>query len=384
MAGRAPARPCAGRARRCHDRTAGVVNRLQEAAGVGVPAGLGPARPRPRAGDGSPAAPWAAGARPAIGDQRLESTLDDELTAASEQLEPARAACERGRQRGPGTRPRERAQQSLDELARPPTSSTTLVESVEAHRRAASVLPAACGRGRRRGRSRCAEPLPRTHARAAGRASCSAGCRSRGATGRAGRGRDSGRARPAPSPSPGCPASSELHDERARLTSLSAAAVAAGAQVSRRRRGRARRARGHADARLVAAAGPRRAARGAAARMPRDLGRGRRGRSGAPPEEASLADGPARRGRGLGSHEATEHAQDLRELHLDLRERRISGMAAELAGRSRRRAAPARSAAAPSTPSPATASGRVSRADEEARAQAHETPTSSARPSRSR
>jgi exonuclease SbcC len=70
--------------------------------------------------------------------------------------------------------------------------------------------------------------------------------------------------------------------------------------------------------------------------------------------------------------EATRHALDLREHHLDLRDRRISGMAAELAG------ALAVGCSCPvcgsaEHPSPAVASDRVSRSDEDAAREAYET-----------
>ena len=70
--------------------------------------------------------------------------------------------------------------------------------------------------------------------------------------------------------------------------------------------------------------------------------------------------------------EATQVAQDLREVHLDLREQRISGMAAELAvGLAVGCSCPVCGSA--EHPSPASASTRVSRADEDAARTAHET-----------
>ena len=69
--------------------------------------------------------------------------------------------------------------------------------------------------------------------------------------------------------------------------------------------------------------------------------------------------------------QATQRAQDLREHHLDLRERRIHGMAAELAmGLAVGCSCPVCGSA--EHPSPAVASGRVSRDDEDAARERHE------------
>ena len=70
--------------------------------------------------------------------------------------------------------------------------------------------------------------------------------------------------------------------------------------------------------------------------------------------------------------ETTQHAQDLREHYQNLREMRISGMAAELAtGLTAGCSCPVCGSA--QHPSPAIDAGRVSRADEEAARQRHET-----------
>ena len=70
-------------------------------------------------------------------------TLGEELSNATEQLELCRTACDRAKQLADARARGERAQSSLAELDETTDIETALRESVDAHRRAASVLPAA-------------------------------------------------------------------------------------------------------------------------------------------------------------------------------------------------------------------------------------------------
>jgi exonuclease SbcC len=349
------------RSQTCHDRTAGVVNRIQEAAGVGVPERWDLHDLDPVVADGS-LLPWARGLTEIA--VTATASLASDLTAASHELELDTLALERGKEVAEARSRGERAQRSLDELAGTAHVEAALVASLESHRRAASVLPTALrveNAAETAAESETAtlvqldlvapllglapsEVRPASLAQAAARA---------------------GEARAVAES--WLPREVELHDERARCRSLSAQLSLVQSQISTDEEERSRLAAvrerglpllsetrtlaGRADAERVAV----KAAESGleAARHAVVLA-------------AQLGEAHFR------LQEATEYAQNLRERYLDLRERRISGMAAELAvGLAAGCTCPVCGSA--EHPSPAIASGRVSRADEDAARQQHET-----------
>ena len=344
-----------------HDRTAGVVNRTLEAAGVSTPDGWDLHALAPVLGEGS-LLPWAQELR-----QRsvtAAAALEADLMSASQQLELHALSCERGKQTAHARARGERAQRKLDDLAETAHVEAALIESVEAHRRAASVRPTALR----------AERAAQAAASAQGAAGSQAvlvaplvglapadvrpASLDRAIT-RAGEARAVAES--------WLPRETELHDARARLTSLSAQVSSLTAEVAAGEEERDRL--GLTGERLVRLLSETRILTGRTAADRVALTTAESGLDAARQATilaASLAEAHFR------LHQATEHAQNLRDRYLDLRERRISGMAAELAvGLAAGCSCPVCGSA--DHPSPATGSGRVGRAEEDAARQDHET-----------
>jgi exonuclease SbcC len=349
------------RSQTCHDRCAGVVNRLQEAAGVGVPDGWD-LHDLDDVVDDDSLLDWAVGLSRQCGVD--ESAAAQALAAATSRLERDRLACEHGRSVAEARLRGERARRTLDELDQTSEVETTLVETVEAHRRAVSVLPASLRLEQATEAVEAAEAAWSAHASKAAalvgvapHEVCAADVGAAAAS--------AGEARAVAES--WLPREVELHDERARLTSLVAQRSRLEDQVSTaeqegvrlagsREQLRPRLAESHAVAAGLAEA--RQAVTDAEA-----------GLTGA--QQAAVLGGRLEETRAL-LRAATGRAQDLRERYLDLRERRISGMAAELAsGLAAGCSCPVCGSA--EHPSPAVASAGVSRAEEDAAREEHET-----------
>jgi exonuclease SbcC len=343
-----------------HDRCAGVVNRFQEAAGTGVPDGWDLHDLDPVVDDGTLDA-WAA----ALTDEAAERVDEclQALATAESRLEGSREASEEGKRTAEARSRGEQARQTLAELDRTAEQETLLAEALDAHRRAETVLPASVRVEQATRAMAGAEATASAHLGVAAARldlpdeDLSPATLSAAAT-RAAEARAVAES--------WLPRERELHDERARRTALAA-----------------RKAR--LEATVVAAQGEREdlaevlrleqpqleAAKGTAA----GLGQARSALAAAEAgldaaRQAAVLDQELD-GVRVRLREATRHALDLREHYLDLRERRISGMAAELAG------ALAAGCSCPvcgsaEHPSPAVASGQVSRSDEEAAREAYE------------
>lgn len=344
-----------------HERCAGVVNRLQEAAGVGVPDTWDLHDLDEVADDGSLAA-WSA--------ELLRGAVAASAEAAQSyaetvsRLEHHREACERGRSVSDARDRGRRARETLARLESTADDERLLLESVDDHRRAVSVLPAAARV------DRAQEAMSAAAQAAAQEVSAVAGLL----------GLPAHEVRPAELSSAATRASearavaeswlpreTELHDERARRTTLAARrsrleaelALAEEEQVTVASR-RERVAPVLAETSAVAA----RMELAEAAVERAETGLAAAGQVARLVEELQEAADRLR--------EATQRAQDLREHYLDLRERRISGMAAELAvGLAAGCSCPVCGSA--EHPSPALASAPVSRLDEDKAREAHET-----------
>lgn len=349
------------RCQTCQDRSAAVVNRLQEAAGVGVPDGWDLHDLDPLVEENLLLG-WA-------GDLALTATegavrARDALGAADTRLRHDRDNCERGR-RTAETRVRgERAQRALAELEETAGVGTELLASVDAHRRATSVLPLAL------------------HAETAGEAATEA---------------ETAAARHVAAVAPllGVPVEAvrsdalvrtarhanearavaetwltreaELHDERAHQRMLTAQLLGTELEIGRAEQEQAqlsvrREALLPVLAETRSLAAEREPSRAAAAAAEAGLEAAR--------QVLLLTDQLAQARRLLEA--STRRALDLRERYLDVREQRISGMAAELAvGLAVGCSCPVCGSA--EHPCPATAAGAVSRADEDAAREDHET-----------
>ena len=193
------------RSQTCHDRCAGVVNRFQEAAGVGVPEEWDLHDLEPVAVDGSLTA-WAEGLseHAATDGRALPGRLRRRLTARGS-TGPRATGAGSGRGAGRGERARARWPPRRDRGRRGGP-----VASLEAHRRAAPCSPRACVRERR---AAAAEAGPQRRARRPRRPALDQ--RRRG-DGGAGRGRGPGRRGTCRRRS-WLPREQELHDERARV-----------------------------------------------------------------------------------------------------------------------------------------------------------------------
>ena len=343
----------------CHDQAAGVVNRIQEAAGVGVPEDWDLHDLEPVAGS---LLPWARELSQRSED--LAASLESELNAASRRASLDRLACEGGKRVVEAQLRGKRAQRSLDELAQTADVEAALVESVEKHRRAASIVPTA------RRAENAAEAAEKWDASASIHVARAAPLlelppAAVSVASLAGAARLAGEARAVAES--WLAREIELHDERARLTALSAEVAQLDLEItaSEEERTRLAAAREGVQARL------------AETRIVAGRGDARRGAV----EAAAAGLAAARQSLALTARldetrvrleETTQHAQDLREHYQNLREMRISGMAAELAsGLTAGCSCPVCGSA--QHPSPAVDSGRVSRADEDAARQRHET-----------
>lgn len=348
------------RSQTCHDRSAGVVNRIQEAAGVAVPEEWDLHDLDPVVADGSLLS-WARTLT-----ERATSdaaSLESSLASVTHELELLRAACERGKQLAEARTRGERARRALDELDKTGDIEAALVESIHAHRRAAPVLPATM-----RAENATAATL---EAKAAAAVHVSEVARLLGVP--------SVEVRPAALAEAATralearavaqswlPRERELYDERARLTSVAAQVGRLELQISA-----AERERTHLGAereRVLPLLATARELGGRVASRQLSVDAARVGLAAA--EQAVVVAARLQEARVL-LDETTRHALDLRDRHLDLRERRISGMAAELAvGLAAGCSCPV--CGSSEHPSPATASDQVSRSDEDAARERHE------------
>ncbi len=348
------------RSQDCHDRSAAVVSRIQEAAGVGLPAEWDPHDLEQVAGDGELSG-WARSLSEHAATEAV--TLADELSNATEQLELCRTACDRAKQLADARARGERARSSLTELDETADIETALRESVDAHRRAASVLPAAMRA------ENAEEAAAETESAASLHVSEVAKLLDLGA----------GEVRPAALAEAATranearavaeswlPRERDLHDERARLTSLTAQLARLELQITadETERARATEALQRLQPELLEAGEV------AAQLEVRQVAVEAAAQGLAAAEQTVLLGSRLADARVL-LDQTTRHALDLREHHLDLREQRISGMAAELAvGLAAGCSCPVCGSA--EHPSPATSSARVSRADEDAARERHE------------
>ncbi len=340
-----------------HDVSAGIVNRLQEAASAPLPDDWDVHDLDPVAHDGT-LETWAAGllaGAESMRDQRR--TALETATAAvrrdSDALDRARVLLD-ARARG------ERARDQLALLDDSAEEEQSLVTSLDAHRRAAPVLPLALrvesaadqhveAQERATGRLQDVAhlidlhvDLPADQVDVETLAHAATRLHEERAVAEA-----------------WLPREQQLQAERDRLRELSLESARLATSVTEREQHAAEleRARGRAASSLTSA-------QGLAARVASDAAalaaaeQGLQAATEAAEVSAELVDARAR------LDAATSHAQDLREVHLDLRERRISGMAAELAG------GLAVGCSCPvcgslDHPSPASVAETVSRADED-------------------
>jgi exonuclease SbcC len=345
----------------CHDHAAGVVNRLQEAAGVGVPDSWDLHELDPLLDDGS-LFRWAEELVDRSTD--VAADLEASLAAATQQLDLDRAACERGRQLAEARSRGERATATLAELERTEDVEKALDAAVDAHRRAAPVLPTI----------RRAEAAAQAAAdsETAGERQLAAAARVLGhppeqlrpeqwaeAATRATEARAVAES--------WLPRERQLHDERARVARLATELVMTEREISAGVDERSRLAAERHRVLPVLAETRTTAARCDARRLAVQTAEaGLAAAQQAASLVAQLDDARALLA------ETRQQAQDLREHYQDLREQRISGMAAELAlGLAAGGSCPVCGSA--EHPFPAVSSRRVSRADEEAARQQHET-----------
>lgn len=344
----------------CHDRSAGVVNRLQEAAGVGVPDGWDLHDLDPLV-DEDALLGWARDLTLSAGAAALEAR--EQLATADSDLKQDREAHHQGR-RTAETRVRgERAQRSMAELEETAEVETELVASVDAHRRATPVLPLALHAETAGKAATDAETSAARHVAAVapllGVPAATVRCDSLVAIAK--------RANEARAVAETwLPREAELHDERARLRTLAAQLAGMEREISEAEQEQAQLAiRNEALLPVLA--------------QTRALATDRGSRRAA--VEAAEAGLEAARqvlvqSEQLGEarrllEQSTQRTLDLREQYLDVRELRISGMAAELAvGLVVGCSCPVCGSA--EHPSPATAAGAASRADEEAARETYE------------
>jgi exonuclease SbcC len=349
------------RSQTCHDRTAGVVNRFQEAAGHPVPEAWDLHALGPVVEDGSLIA-WA-------DDLALRATAEaastqGALATADRGLEAARSRCETGKHSAQARTRGERARRSLAELLETADVEAALVESVDAHRRASSVLPATMRAEHASAAALEAETTAAAHLTAVcelpgmSAQEVTPTVLSAAAT----------RANEARAVAESwLPRERELHDERARLTAISAQVAGLRHRITAAEDERARLAVERERALPLLDRTRTLAAQLDARQISLDAAKV--GLAAA--EQVVELTSRLREARTL-LDEATHRAQDLRERYLDLRERRISGMAAELAvGLAAGCSCPVCGSA--DHPSPAVASDRVSRADEDGAREHYET-----------
>lgn len=345
----------------CHDRSAGVLNRIQEAAGVAVPEEWDVRDLDAVVSDGS-LLRWV---EAILRDATTEAAARERaLIATTAQLEAHRKADERGRELAEAGARGAKARHTLAGLDETAAQETALADAIDAHQRASSVLPSALRAENAVAVAEAAEASAAHHLAAVSsvlaiphdlvRPDVLAEAATRISAARA-------------VAETWLPREARLHDERARLRLLGARLARLQSRITAGEEEQSQLAEAHErlaplllETRGLAAADDARrlavtlAESGlASARHVVDL-------------QARLRE--ARRVL----EETTLIALDLRERHLDLREQRISGMAAELAtGLAVGCSCPVCGSA--EHPAPAAGSRGVSRADEDAARQRHET-----------
>ena len=344
-----------------HDRTAAVVSRLQEAAHADLPEGWDLTDLGAVADDDSIRG-WHADLAAAAATALVEAI--EQLASASEALAEARTELDRARAADEARARGERATSTLAELDATEADERDLVSRLDAHRRASAVLPLV----------RRVDEAERAHAEAVtafDRAMAVAAEQ----LGRPVSGLDPADLEEAATRSretravaeSWLPRERDLRDEQARRTALAAETVRLGGEVSA-----TEDQVEELDARCEDLRTDLADAKAAAATHVADVAAVEKARRGldAAREVAAITEQLDEAERLL--REAVDHAQELREVHLDLRERRIAGMAAELAsGLAAGCACPVCGSA--DHPSPAADSSNVTRADEERAREQHET-----------
>jgi exonuclease SbcC len=349
------------RSQTCHERTAGVVNRVQEAAGVCTPESWDLHALDGVVDDGTLIA-WARG----LGDDATERArlLAEAMTEATERLDLARVRCDDGKQVAEARSRGVRAQRSLSELDETADLEQGLVQSLDAHRRASSVLPATMRAENATAAVQEAEAAATVHVgEVTQHLQVDSGALRPDALAEAATRANEARV----VAESWLPRERELYDERSRLALLDAQVhqlaqriTAAEDEQVHLSTERERLVPEVAETRSLAALVDSRQLWLDAARV---------GLAAA--QQARVLTARLTEAKGL-LDDATQRAFDLREQHLDLRERRISGMAAELAtGLAAGCSCPVCGSA--EHPSPAVASDGVSRADEDAARERHET-----------
>ena len=344
----------------CHDRAAGVVNRIQEAAGTAVPTEWEMDDLDPIVDDGSLHG-WTGSLTAETASRHVELTAA--LAGATELHHEATSAWEDGRQTARARERGESARTALEDLDRTADDEAALAASLDAHRRAGSVLQLALRT--EQATSSAAEAKAAADERAAGVAELlglPADQVRPLALSDAARTANEARA----VAESWLPRERELHDERARLRSLAAQLARLERQIAaheeeHERIGEQRAQLGPLLSRTRVAANALETHRAALAAATAGLAAAQQVRDLTPQLATALE-------RLAG---ATEKSQRLREQHLDLREQRISGMAAELAG-SLAVGCSCPVCGSAQHPAPATAATPVSRADEDAARQEHE------------
>jgi exonuclease SbcC len=349
------------RCQTCHDRTAGIVNRLQEAAAVSTPDGWDLHDLDPLVDD-DVLLGWAHQLVDTAEAEARESATH--LTAADARLQQARTDCQHGQRvheaRGRG----EHARRSLSQLAATAAAETELAATIDAHRRASSVLPLALQAETATEVARSAELSATRHLVAV--------------VGLLGTPADEVRSetltRAATLASEAravaetwLPREAELHDEQDRLRSLSAQLGATEREI-----GDAEQEHTILAARRGSLLPARENARVSASGIATHELAAESAEAGVIAARQALEVSSRLNEARLLLEQSVSQALDLREHYLDVRERRISGMAAELAvGLAVGCSCPVCGSA--EHPSPATSTTSASRTDEDLARGRHET-----------
>ena len=349
--------------RRCqthHDLCAGVVNRIQEAAGVGVPDAWDLHALESVAEDGS-LERWSAALLTAAATELEQRQV--ELDAATTRVAADQRAVDRARAATDARMRGSSAQHTLAQLEESLEEEQSIRAALDAHRRAAPVLPQTMRLETAEAQHNEAEERAAGHVDAV----CAVlGVEADQVDPEMLAAAATGLAEARAVAESWMPRERELRDQRARLEALTAETARLSTSVTghRQRSVELREARETAAAALAEAGGL--AERAAGDRAAFELAeQGLEAASEAADLTSELTDVRARLAR------ATGHAQELRQAYLDLREQRITGMAAELAG------ALAAGCSCPvcgsvEHPAPAVAAAAISRADEDAARERHE------------
>ncbi len=346
--------------RQHHDRTAAVVSRLQEAAHADLPEAWDLADPGAVADEDIRT--WHADLAAAATTDLAETT--EQLASASDAVAEARTNLDRARAADEARARGERARRTLADLDATEADERDLVSLLDAHRRASAVLPLVLR----------VDEAERAHAEAVtvfDRAMAAAAEQ----LGRPVSELDPADLEQAVTRSretravaeSWLPRERDLREEQARRTALAAETVRLAGEVST-----TEEQVEELDARCEDLRTDLADAEAAAATHTADVAAVEKAWRGleAAREVSVLTEQLDEAERLL--REAVDHAQELREIHLDLRERRIAGMAAELAsGLAAGCACPVCGSA--DHPSPAADSSNVTRHDEERAREQHET-----------